>query len=350
MDELILAVGGQAFTGWIEASVSGGLDQVVDSFELAYADRWAEEGRPRQIQPFDTCVLYFGKHTLMTGYVDSITGDYGKDTLTLRTSGRSRTADLVDCSIRHATGHWRSRTLLQIVTDLTEPFGIPVEIDVNVYETNALKFERVEADDGEAVYDLISRVCSVRGVLAVCTPEGALRLTRIERSPALRNVILRVDETITRSWSWSVSDLFSDYYLRSQTGRRKNENGSRAALEAYSIKDETVPRYRPKVLTSEASARLAELKDHAAWERNTRHGKALRLTYQLPGAIAPDKQPWAPGMLVRVSDEQIGVNEVLVCARRELRVDGENLFTRIELVQIESYSTEPVPLKKLVKP
>jgi prophage tail gpP-like protein len=350
MDDLRVRIAGNAYTGWIEASVSRALDQFVGSFELLYADRWAEADRPRLIVPWDACEVSFGRHTLLTGYVDSITGDMQRDALTLRTSGRARTADLVDCSIRHATGHWKDQTLLQIVSDVCEPFGISVTLDPSVQATNELKFERVEADDGEAVYDLIQRICNVRGVLPVTTASGDLLLTRITRYAKLRTVVLPVAETLTRSWRHETHDLFSEYFLRSQTGRRKNENGSRAALEAYSVRDETVPRYRPKVLQSDSSARLRELQDHAVYERNSRHGGALRLSYQLPGVLAPDGAPWEPGMLVRVGDDEIGAHDTLVCARTELRVDGENLFTRLELAMVESYSTEPVPLRRLVKP
>lgn len=350
MNELLLRVKGSAYAGWIEASVSRALDQFVPSFELLYADRWAESDRPRAIQPWDECELSYGPHLLLTGFVDTITGDIQRDNLTLRTTGRGRTEDLADCSIRHKTGHWRDRSLLQIVEEVCEPFAISVVIDAAVQQTNALKFTQVEADDGEAVFDLIDRLCRVRGVLAITTPEGNIRLTRITRSAPLRAVTLPVEEAISRSWRYETGDLFDEYFLRSQTGRRKNENGKRAALESYSVRDGTVPRHRPKVLSSEQSARLGELQDHAVWERNMRHGQALRLTYQVPGLLAPDGAPWEPGMLIRVGDDEIGAHDTLVCARAELRVDAENLFTRLELAMVESYSTEPVPLRKLIKP
>lgn len=350
MDELVLRVENGAYTGWIEASVSRALDQFVSSFELLYADRWAEADKPRGIFPFDHCEISFGAHLLLTGYVDSVNGDIQKDALTVRASGRSKTEDLADCSIRHATGHWRDRTLLQIVEELIEPFGISMQVDALVQPTNELKFSRVEADDGESVFDLIDRICRVRGVLAMTTPEGHLRLTRITRAAPLRTVSLPIAETISRSWRYETGDLFDQYFLRSQTGRKKNENGKRAALESYSVRDDTVLRHRPKVLSSDQSARLQELQDHAVWERNIRHSQALRVTYQFPGVFAPDGLPWEPGMLCRISDSAIGVHDTMVTARTELRVTAEDLFTRVELAIVEGYSTEPVPLKRLIKP
>lgn len=352
MDEVLLRIKGSAYSGWIEGSVTRALEQFVPSFELLYADRWAESDAPRRIQVWDPCELTYGRRVLLTGFVDTVNGDIQKDNLTLRASGRGLTEDLVDCSIRHATGHWRNRTLLQIVTELCDPFDISVEIDDSVQSTNELRFERVEADDGEAVYDLIQRLCNVRGVLAITTPAGAIRLTRImhQHLSSLRTVVLPVDEAISRSWRQETGDLFSDYFLRSQTGRKKNENGKRAALESYEVQDLSVPRKRPKVLSSEQSARLSELKDHAVWERNTRHGRAVRLTYQLPGWLAPDGDLWAPGMLVRVGDDEIGCHDTLVIASVTSQVDQENLFSRLELTTIESYSTEPVSARKLIKP
>jgi prophage tail gpP-like protein len=353
IDPLLLRIKGEAFTGWIEGSVTRTIDQFVPSFELLYSDRWAEADAPRKIQVWDPCKLAFGQqHLLMTGYVDSVNGDLQKDALTIRASGRARTEDLVDCSVRHATGHWRNRTLLQIATELCDPFDITVAIDDTVATTNAVPFERVEADDGESPYDLLQRLCNVRGVLALTTAEGDVRLTRIQHQhlSTLRTVILPTAETLSRSWRVETGDLFSEYFLRTQTGRKKNENGRRAALESYSVRDLSVPRSRPKVLSSDQSARLTELQDHAVWERNTRHGRAVRINYQLPGYLAPDGDVWEPGMLVRVGDDEIGIHDTLVCASVFTQVDKDNVFTRLELTEIESYSTEPVSAKRLVKP
>jgi prophage tail gpP-like protein len=55
-------------------------------------------------------------------------------------------------------------------------------------------------------------------------------------------------------------------------------------------------------------------------------------------------------MLVRVGDDEIGIHDTLVCASVFTQVDKDNVFTRLELTEIESYSTEPVSAKRLVKP
>ena len=348
MSEFSLTLGGSRYTGWLDVRVSRGLDQFAHSFELRYLDRWVEENSPPAIRTGDACSVSFGTHKLVTGFVDARTWDAGADGATFEASGRSRTADLVDCSIVH-NGVWRNKSLFAIVSDLARPFGIDVSADPEV-RADAYRFPRFEFDDGDTPYDAIDRLCRARGCVPITLADGSLSLRRISKTAGLRIVRLDLGAVRQRTLQEQTQDRFSVYVLKGLTARASaDENPRSSALQKFSSSDSQIRRYRPKVITSDSHAKLSELRDQASWERNTRAGQSERVSYTVHGALAPDGKPWEPAMLVSVEDRQMGVSEVLLASLVEAQCTGEDVFTRIELARVEAYSMQPLSNRQLAR-
>lgn len=348
MNEYALIVNGARYTGWLTAQVTRGLDAFAHSFELTYLDRWAEQAQPVPIKTGDACSVTFGDHTLVTGYVDSTTWDAGSEGVTVQAVGRSRTADLVDCSIVHPGG-WVNKGLFAIVADLAAPFGLTVSADPEI-RADSYKFPRFEFDDGDTPYDAIDRLCRARGCVPITQPDGSLTLKRISKTAGLRIVRLDLTQARQRTIQTQVQDRFSAYVLKGLTSRANaDENPRRSALQKFQVSDDQIRRYRPKVITSDSHAKLSELRDQATWERNTRAGQSERVTYSLLGALAPDGRPWEPAMLVSVDDREMGVSEILLVATADAQCQGEDAYTRIELTRIESYSMQPISTRQLAR-
>jgi len=347
-----LVVEGQRFSGWSDVAVTRALDSLADSFQLTYAAReQALIVDNRYIQPGAACAVDYGPHRIVTGYVNQSDIAIEASSYSTSCSGRSKSGDLADCAAVHKTGQWLQRTLVQIVTDLCQPFGIAVTADPQI-AADTFKFSRFEIDEGERVSDAMERLLRATGVTAVSQPTGDLRLFRITggASSGLRSVQLQVGQAISRGLVRVDQDTYSVYRLRNQTGRANKEESPRhAALEKFEATDKNVTRYRPYVIGSDTHARVAELQTQATWERNTRAGKALTMTYTLPGGLAPDGQPWAPPMLVLVDDRALGVRETLLLTLAELRCSNSTLETRISLTYPEAYSLLPLPVRQLNK-
>ena len=126
--QIELEVGSEKTIGWETLSVSMGMDRAVRAFQLSVATRRQE------IHPGQACRMLLDNEPIVTGYIDSVRSTYAKGSHTTAIAGRSKTADLVDCSIPR--GMWKSLstkrqdhpTLAQLANRWAEPFGIDVHI------------------------------------------------------------------------------------------------------------------------------------------------------------------------------------------------------------------------------
>jgi len=342
---LYMSLDGQRFTGWSEATVTRSLDSLADSFTVAYS------GLPSAIGlgVGSACGLALGSHPLATGYVNQVDVHVEAESANTTCSGRSKAGDLADCAAVHKTGQWLRQSMLQIVTDLAAPFGIAVSADAQI-AADSFRFERFEIDEGERVYDAMERLLRATGTIAVSQADGSIKLVRISRLAGLRAVQLPVQLAARRGLTHVDQDTYSVYRLRNQTMRANpTESPRHAALEKFEIADENVRRYRPFVLGSDTHARVEELRTQATWERNTRAGKALSITYTMPGGLAPDGRPWEPGMLVGVQDPQLAINETLLVVSASVKISNTDLDTELVLSLPEAYSLLPLPVRLLNK-
>lgn len=341
-----LTAGGQRYTGWLTASVYRSLDAFAHSFEFTAVDRWAEQESPRPIRLGDPCTIFQDDVLLITGYVDELLWEVGPRGVTLRVSGRSKTADLVDCAAVHKTGQWINAKPLRIMQDLAEPFGINIEQDQSL-ASDTTRVRRFDLEDGESAFDAIEKLARLRGWLPTTTAIGTLRLTQVGNT---KPVSLRADRTIRRTITQNSSDRFSIYRVRTQTARWDAETSPRqAALSKIQVQDSTVPRYRPTVLYPEHGATVSELEAYATWMRNTRIADSERITYEMPGTLASSGEIWDPGQLVNVRDDQIGINTTLVIASTRLRVDANGETTELLLTRPEAYTQKPIPEADLIR-
>lgn len=342
-----LVINGEAYYGWTEVRITRSLDQFAHSFEMTYVDRWAEGDAPRQLVLGAACVARYDAFDLITGWLDNATIELGSSSVSANAAGRSKTGDLVDCAALNKTGQWRKQTAATIIRDLVKPFGIKVKFDPALTDTT--KIPRFDLEDGETVFDAIDRLARLRAWLPITTAAGDLDFARISKTAGLRIVTLPVADTIRRQVQQDQQNRFSSYRIRSQTGRSSpTESPRRAALEKYEVSDPAVSRYRPTVVSSTTGARLVELQEHATWIMNTRAAQSERVTYEIPGILAPDKKPWEPGMLVSVDDSWLGINDVLVVATTNVQLDAQRFTTTLELTRTEAFAAEPIPNKKLI--
>ena len=100
MDDITLTVGGVDWTGWESIQASRSVDAMAGAFSLGLADRVQYGGAVLPLSPGMECVLSCGSDTLVTGFIDSVSQslDSGRHGITV--SGRDKSADLVDASVK----------------------------------------------------------------------------------------------------------------------------------------------------------------------------------------------------------------------------------------------------------
>jgi hypothetical protein len=135
-DKIELKVAGRVHGGWTEAEVTVGIVSLAGSFDLSLSDSWPADGNQgsdietRVIEAGSEAGIFVGGEQLITGYIDQVEPSLTDIEHAIRIAGRSKAADLLDCSAVHKPGSWSNRRFEDIAADLARPFGIDVTADV----------------------------------------------------------------------------------------------------------------------------------------------------------------------------------------------------------------------------
>jgi prophage tail gpP-like protein len=332
---ITLKVGGRKRDDWTTVVVNRSIEQLAGEFRFDYADRAGSLMQPLEFDEGDECTVSIGNTDVIAGYIDNIRISYDKETHTIAVSGRGKTGDLVDCSAIHQSGKWKDSLLQTIATDLCDPFDIDIVIDPTAAAAASVKFTQFSIQEGEAVFEALSRLAQMRGMLAVTDDGTQVRFTQAgnRRNPIPIelgvNVLGGIRDGNTR-------DRFQIYTFKSQMVATDEFFGAAAATPKYGVTDDGIDRYRPLVVIAEGQGNAADLKRRTEWERNTRAGKSRRLTHRVQGYYHGMKV-WTPNEIVRVTDPFLRVDDDLLIVSVTFEKAGDRSVTTIQTARPEAF-------------
>lgn len=338
MSDLVLVIGNTRHRGWTSVDIRRGLDQVADSFDVSLTERWSDASEPRPVRIGEACHVEIDGARVLTGYVDDVLPSYDAKSHTLVASGRSRTADLVDCSTPARS--WSGVTLLEIARQLAEPFGIEVITDVDV----GAPFRNAAIEEGQPLAEGLEQLARIRAVHLVTDAQGRLVITRPGRERERTALVL--GENIRKgSGRFTLRDRFSEYEVLAQQPGDDNVFGAAAAQPSGRVSDDRITRYRPTVIVADTAADTAGCQERARWERAKRWGQSRGVTYTVHGWQHRDGL-WAPGRQVRVRDRWLGLDDWMLIAGVQYLLDNEGERTEIRVVPPEAYDRIALPEPK----
>lgn len=333
-----LKVGGLSHAGWKKASVSRGIESPAGGFELTVSDRWPGQDVPVSILPGDTCQVLVNRTPVITGYVDEVSPNYSAGQHEITFKGRSKTADLVDCSVVHK-GQFRGMTLDKIASELASPFGVKVVSRVDV----GLPINE-DINQGETIWDALEPLGRMRSVLLCDDESGNLVLTRAgtaKSSGAIIKTTGNETNVIDGRATFSMQERFSSYVVKGQSAGTDTAYGDAAAANEGKATDGNVTRHRPLVIIAENQASSGYCADRAKWERAVRAGKAVRLEYTVRGWTQDGVNIWQPNILVPVRDDFLHVSGTFLISDVSWDISDSGETTRLVCVPPEAYETMP---------
>lgn len=119
-DSVTLKVDGMEYRGWLDVRIARGVDRAAADFTLSVTRQYWP------IKPGSACEVWIGQDKLITGWVDEVNPSHSGGERKIEVKGRSRTADLIDCSAVNKPGQWSNQSLQRIADDLAGPYGVPV--------------------------------------------------------------------------------------------------------------------------------------------------------------------------------------------------------------------------------
>lgn len=275
-DDVTLVINGRIYGGWQDVRITRGVERLPSDFELQLTDFYAADADRLQIKPGDSCVVQIGRDAALTGYVDVVQPSITKTSHEIRVVGRSKCADLVDCSAEWPGGQIVGNSVLAIAQKLAAPYGITVD----ALDDPGGPIPQFNLMRGESPYDILERLCRFRQLLLYDDVDGNLLLARGSTRSAGSGFREGINvESATAAFT--MHERFSEYQCYLQPVALFKDVGNGVDLIS-SQPDQRVPRHRLKVLIAESGGVAWQnvAKDRVVWEAARRYGRsyAVRLT------------------------------------------------------------------------
>lgn len=338
MSDLQLKLNGEIHRGWTSIRVRRSLEQVASTFSLTLTSRWGEDEQQRNIKTGDQCDVWIDQEKLITGYVDNVSPAYDAKTHTLNVTGRSKTGDLVDCSVASKT--FNNRNLVQIAQDLCSPFDIDV---ISNTDTGA-EFKKQTLEDGQSIFEFIDMLARIRAVRVITDVDGNLVFTRTSKE-RLKTSLTLGGNILKASGTFSSQDLFSEYLVKAQKSGSDESWGESSASIERTITSEHVKRHRPTVLLVDGPGDSSDCQRRGEWQRNATYGRARGVVYTVNG-WQHSAGLWQPNTLVPVNDTWLGVVEDRLIVTVDYILDGNGEFCELQVMPKEAFDLIPLPEPK----
>jgi prophage tail gpP-like protein len=131
-EELRINVNGQLLAGWQEFEVYRGVEELPSGFVISLTEKYPKFDEIVPV-PFQSCEVFLSDDKVLTGFVDIYEPSYNKSAHRVTIAGRSKTEDLVDCSVDvdalgAATGTWEigPGTIGTAAKTICKPYSIDV--------------------------------------------------------------------------------------------------------------------------------------------------------------------------------------------------------------------------------
>ncbi|EFE98314.1 phage baseplate assembly protein [Serratia odorifera] len=340
INTVTLRVNGREWGGWTSVKIAAGIERLARDFNVQITRMWPGESGSVPLAPRvkkgDAVEVLIGDDLVITGWIEATPVRYDARSITLGITGRSKTADLIDCTA--APTQFSGRTLTQIATQLTKPFNIAV-VDAGA---PAGGLQGVQADHGETVHEVLNKLLGQQQALAYDDPQGRLVIGGIGATKAVTALVLG-ENILTCDTEQSIRDRFSDYQVSGQRAGSDDDFGE-ATISAIrsTAKDSGITRYRPHYLQQTGNATGTTCKSRCEFEARQRAARTDETTYTVQGWRQGDGSLWQPNQRVIVFDPLLSFNNREMVVAEVIYMQDENgTVCELRVGPEDAYLPEP---------
>lgn len=321
-DDVTIYVDGKVYAGWTDLSISKALTSIASSFSLSIIDKWSRDLKNWPLIPGKEIHIHIGKTSIFKGFIEKMDRSRTGSNRSISITGRSRTGDLVECSIV-GNIEFKAQKIEQLIQKFCEPFGIKVTTYIDTGK--AISVSAVKTS--EPVFDFIDTMARRAGFLLVVTPNGNIEITRKgdKRSPT---ALVQGINLLYYSDSYDLTNRFSEYIVKSQGDSFVSSKGS--------AKDMGIKRYRPKILIAESSSDSSDVQKRAEWESTFQAAKSLTVKVSVQGWRRSDGTLWTVNELVHTEIPDLGVDGDMLISEIEFS-KGSGTIASMSLIRPDAY-------------
>lgn len=332
-----LTVDGLDYVGWKSVEITAGLEDQARSFTLNITWKWPGQPLPLPIKQGAKCQVKIGDDLVLTGWVFATPISYDHQQITTSVSGRSLTADLVDCAAINKPGQWNNQSVLSIVRALASLYGVRVRSEI----PEGAKLSDHTIEPGETVFESIDRLLTLFRVFSTDDAKGMAVLAKPGSEVRAFDALEVGNNILTGDASLDFSAVFSEYQVLGQKSGTDEEFGEQAAEVSAVVVDPRMGRKRVMVIQESGQMTNELAQARANWERGTRMGKALATTYTVQGWRQSNGALWKHNSLVRVIDPIVGFDRIMLIARVTYTLTESGMVTKMEVGPPDGFEPEP---------
>lgn len=293
-----LKVGTREWSGFTQIAVSRGLERSAGDFSFETTLKVPDIANPILIRPLSRCQVFLDDDPVISGFVDAVSPSFDAASSSAGVSGRSATADLVDCSATGDPSSWSDLTVAQIARSIAAPYSVGV-ID-NVRSKN--KIGRFRLNKNEHAFDAIERLARLDALLVTDTPFGAMSLERVSEDKSTTTLELGPTGPggiLAGAATFDGSGLFSELRVKGQRKGKGNQTGNKLrTLET--VEDDAVDRFRLLLMDAPGRADRARCREVARWEVAGRLAKSIQAQVTVRGWRQKSGELWRPNLRVDI--------------------------------------------------
>ena len=320
MNSLVLFVDGRPYSGFKEVTLLRSMLQGPHQFELSIGPDLGTDASVFDIEDGMSCQCYIDDDLVITGYVDDRNASYNHQNHEITISGRSKLADLVDCST-HGLQLKAGQTLLSVARQLCKPYGISVSADSSASAAANQPFSATDLalDPGQTVWDFLEELARIRAVLLISDSAGNLVITRAGAGRADSPLILgqNIKSAAARR---SHRSLFSDITVAGMAATWSVMDATGNSQAQASVSGQA-RRYRQRVIITDQPVDIAACKQRADWQRRVDWGRSRSIDYTLRGwrQGGDTGRVWMPNETTVVTDtfSQLNADTRLIASVRQ---------------------------------
>lgn len=349
-DDVTIVTGGVAWGGWQGVEIMRGIETVPASFSLHGTERYPGDagdttvalkaGTPAQIR--------IGADTVITGYVEVTDRVVAPRQHEIAVAGRSKLADLVDCSGFTQQWQFNNLTLVSIAQAVCAPFGIAVSapdgdsaaqpsVPIIVTETGFELLEEVARWSAKLLYDDTDGNLVIANVGSRAHASGVVEG---QNAQAMRGTINVAERFTEIKAIWQDTAILED---GAGTTTIQAVDKADATDTTFPARADGQPRYRPLLIVSEQGPGMDQVVPRRIqWEMARRWGRSQVVRVTVDSWRDSAGTLWTPNWLVpvRLPSLKFADAMLLLVSVRYLR---DEQGTRAELTLMPPEAMAPMP-------
>lgn len=365
-----IRTGGRELKGWTDVTITAGITMAARSFSVGVTYRWPEA--KTVLNAFDLgdpCEVWIGSDPVITGYIFANPISYGANFVRVQVSGRSKTADVIDCcpmaaAVSSATSEdsspwasmklvgpsgpvstpatpkaaqWRNQRIEQIAADLCAPYGVEVVAQVSTGDP----IPQHAVQPGETVFESISRLLTIGQLMATDDEAGRLVFTKPGALGEASGGLELGVNILSGSMKRDASGVFSSYVVEGQCAGSDLAFGAAAAHLRAEVEDVETKRYRMLALTHSGSLSPDLCRQIASFEQRRRRALLRAVSYTVVGWRDAQGKLWRPNTLVAVKDSLFGFERTLLLSEVTYSLSEQGMSATLNLAPPEAFEAEP---------